>query len=213
MKKIIVLGVFLVFSITVKAQFYKVVLTFENKTKKTGLAKMVGLSDSSINFKLDEEADKEKISSEELKKIEYTDEKGNLYIAERFYISRTKNDGTIKKASSKSWFYVTYSKGLLMVTDVVRSTFRYNAINGTSSGMSGGTNLYLGKEKQDEVYFIYFLGDRMSINIGMDGLVRKVCGDLFKNCPKFLSEINKENFKKPTLIERIIEMYSKSGCK
>ena len=105
-----------------------------------------------------------------------------------------------------------YSNGIKLAVDIAQSTFRYNAINGTSTGSGGGTLLYIGKEKEDAVFFVYQLSNQISINIGMDKLVRRHCELLFKDCPAFLEAVNKENFKKNTLINRLIELYETNNC-
>ena len=195
-----------------QAQYDEAVLTFENGTVKKGFAEMVGIQDSKVKFKLEEKGVTEKILSTDLKKIEYIDKDGNNHIAERLFIYKDKGEKGIKKRPDKYWLYVVYSNGIKLAVDIAQSTFRYNAINGTSTGSGGGTLLYIGKEKEDAVFFVYQLSNQISINIGMDKLVRRHCELLFKDCPAFLEAVNKENFKKNTLINRLIELYETNNC-
>ncbi|MBE0392624.1 hypothetical protein [Flavobacterium sp. PL002] len=210
MKKIIVL--FCLMSISMQAKFIKATLTFENGTTKEGFAEMVEINDSKVKFRLTEKGDTEKILSEGLKKIEFSDSEGNISIAERLFINTDKGEKGIKQTGKKYWLYVVYSKGIKLAVDIAVSTFRYNPSNGTSTGMSGGTILYMGKEKEDGVFFIFYLSDMMSINVGLDKTVRKHCDLLFKDCPKFLAAVNAENFKKTTLINKLIELYETNDC-
>ena len=196
---------------SVQAKYYKAVLTLENGTTKSGFAEMVEMGDSKVKFRLTEKGDTEKILSEELKKIEYTEEE-NLFVAERLFIHTDKGEKGIKQGTKKYWLYVAYSNGIKLAVDVYRSTLRYNAINGTTTGAGGGTVLYMGKEKEDGVFFIFYLSDMMSVNVGMDKAVRRHAELLFKDCPKFLEAVNAENFKKPTLANRLVELYETNNC-
>lgn len=195
-----------------QAKYYKAVLTLENGTTKNGFAEMVEMNDSKVKFRLTEKGDTEKILSSEVKKIEYSDEEQNSFVAERLFIHTDKGEKGIKQGTKKYWLYIAYSNGIKLAVDAVRSTMRYNAINGTTTGSSGGTMLYMGKEKEDGVFFIFYLSDMMSINVGMDKAVRNHCTLLFKDCPKFLEAVNAENFKKPTLLGKLVELYEKNDC-
>lgn len=199
-------------SISMQAKFIKATLTFENGSTKEGFAEMVEMNDSKIKFRLTEKGDTEKILSEDLKKIIYSDKEGNVSIAEKLFINTDKGEKGIKQTDKKFWLYVVYSKGIKLAVDIAVSTFRYNPSNGTSTGMGGGTILYMGKEKDDGVFFVFYLSDMMSINVGMDKSVRKHCDLLFKDCPKFLAAVNAENFKKNTLINKLIELYETNDC-
>jgi len=199
-------------SFTMQAKYYEAVLTFENGTVKKGFAEMVEIQDSKVKFRLTEKGDTEKILSDDLKKIEYTDKDGNKYEANRLFIHTDKGENGIKKGTKKHWLYVVYSNGIKLVTDSLQSTFKYNPSNGTTTGAAAATLLYLGKEKEDGVFFVFMLSSMNSINVGMDKSVRKHCDLLFKDCPAFLEAVNKENFKKATLMNRLIELYETNNC-
>lgn len=210
MKKIYLL--LCLISFTMQAKYYEAVLTFENGTVKKGFAELVEINSSKVKFRLTEKGDTEKILSEELKKVEYVDKDGNKYQAERLFVLQDKGEKGVKKSSDKSWLYVIYANGIKLTVDALQSTFRYNPVNGTSTGSGGGTMLYMGKEKEDGVYFVYMLSAMMSVNVGMDKAVRNISSLQFKDCPAFLEAVNAENFKKNTLANRIIELYEKSNC-
>lgn len=205
MKKIYLL--ICLISFTMQAKYYKAVLTLENGTTKSGFAKMVEIGDSKVKFRLTEKGNDEKILSSEIKKIEYF-EKENSFVAERLFFHKNKEEKGVKKGTKKHWLYVIYSDGIKLAVDVGQSTLRYNAFKGTSTGSAGGTSLYIGKEKEDGVFFVFYLSDMKSVNIGMDKSVRKQCKLLFNDCPKFLEAVNAENFKKPTLKNRLVELYN-----
>ncbi|KLT71565.1 hypothetical protein AB674_00405 [Flavobacterium sp. ABG] len=195
-----------------QAKYYEAVLTFENGTVKKGFAELVEINSSKVKFRLTEKGDTEKILSKELKKVEYVDKDGNKYEAERLFVLQDKGEKGVKKSSDKSWLYVIYSKGIKLTVDALQSTLRYNPATGTSTGSGGGTMLYMGKEKEDGVFYVYMLSAMMSVNVGMDKAVRNIAGIQFKDCPAFLEAVNKENFKKNTLAGRIIELYETNNC-
>jgi hypothetical protein len=195
-----------------QAKYYEAVLTFENGTVKKGFAELVEINSSKVKFRLTEKGDTEKILSEELKKVEYVDKDGNKYEAERLFVLQDKGEKGVKKSSDKYWLYVIYSKGIKLTVDALQSTLRYNPATGTSTGSGGGTMLYMGKEKEDGVFYVYMLSAMMSVNVGMDKAVRNIAGIQFKDCPAFLEAVNKENFKKNTLAGRIIELYETNNC-
>lgn len=203
---------FCLLSISMQAEFQKATLFFENGTVKEGFAKMTKSSDSKIKFKLTLKSDVEKILSTELKKIVFDNYDGSTTVVEKLFINKAKGENGVKKSKKQYWLYVLYSNGIKIAANAVDSMLRYNAISGTSSGMGGALMLYVGKENEDGVYFVFLLEDMMSINIGMDRSVRKRCAFLFKDCSKFIEEVNKENFKKPTLINKLIELYENNNC-
>lgn len=210
MKKIYFL--FCLISFTMQAKYYEAVLTFENGTVKKGFAELVEMNSSKVKFRLAEKGDTEKILSEELKRVEYVDKDGNKYEAERLFILQDKGEKGVKKSSDKYWLYVVYSNGIKLTVDALQSTLRYNPGTGTTTGSGGGTMLYMGKEKEDGVFYVYMLSAMMSVNVGMDKAVRNISGIQFKDCPAFLEAVNKENFKKNTLANRIIELYEANNC-
>ena len=210
MKKLIILFCFV--SFTMQAKFIKATLFLENGSIKEGFSEMVEINDTKVKFRFTRKGETEKIVSEDLKKIIYTDDNGGISIAEKLYINVDKGEKGIKKFGKKYWLYVVYSHGIKLVVDIANSTFIYNAIKGTSTGSGGGTILYMGNENDASVFFVYYLSSMVSVNIGMDKAIRKNCELLFKNCPKFIAAVNAENFKKNTLINKLIELYENSNC-
>jgi hypothetical protein len=195
-----------------QAKFIKATLTFENGSTKEGFAEMVQMNDSKVKFRLTEKGEIEKIISEDLKKIIYTNDDGRISIAEQLFINTDKGEKGIKKTDKKYWLYVVYSRGIKLAVDFEVSTFSYNPKNGTSTGSGGGTILYMGNEKEDGVFYVYYLSSMLSVNINMDKAVRNHSELLFKSCPKFIEAVNAENFKKNTLINKLIELYETNNC-
>jgi hypothetical protein len=70
----------------------------------------------------------------------------------------------------------------------------------------------MGNEKEDGVFYVYYLSSMLSVNINMDKAVRNHSELLFKSCPKFIEAVNAENFKKNTLINKLIELYETNNC-
>ena len=210
MKKMYFLLCLVCFS--VQAKYYKAVLTLEDGSAKKGFAEMVEWSDSKVKFKLEEKGDTEKILSTSLKKIEYTGDEKNVFIAERLYIQTDKGEKGVKISPEKYWLYVVYSKGIKLAVNVYQSTQIFNANTGMTKGQAGGRSFYLGKEKEDAIFFICFISDMNSTTIGMDKSVRKHCSLLFKDCPKFIEVVNAEDFKQASLMSRIVELYEEHNC-
>ena len=192
-------------------KYNQAVLTFEDGTVKKGFAEMVDMPFAKIKFRSTEKGDTEMILSDELKKVDYIDKEGNKYEAVRLYFNKDKGEKGIKKGE-KVWVYLLYNNGMKLASSRSASTFRYNPSNGTSTGSGGSTMVFIGKENEDGIFYLYSLEDQISINTGMDKAVEKNCELLFKNCPKFLEAIKAENFKKNTLINRLIELYEASDC-
>lgn len=66
---------------------------------------MVENGDSKVVFKTDEKAKKEKIASDLIKKIEFTDDDKNEFLAERLYLtSANAFSGKFSKSKEKKWF-------------------------------------------------------------------------------------------------------------
>ncbi len=81
MKKILLL-LFLLIGVSNYAKYPQATLYFKNGNTKTGSAKFPKINDKTIKFKSDKN---EKIKSDELNKIVFTDKKGNNTEIERFY--------------------------------------------------------------------------------------------------------------------------------
>lgn len=210
MKKMYLLLCLLCF--TVQAKYYKAVLTFQDGTVKNGFAEMVEMQDSKVKFRLSEKGDTEKIVSDDLKKIEYTDDEQNQYIAERLFLHTDKGEKGIKLGTKKYWLTVVYSNGIKLGVDVVEPSYAPTGAHGARIPVGGGVSFFMGKEKEDGVFYVCYLSSMMSINIGMDKSVKRHSELLFKDCPAFLTAVNSEDFKKGNLINNIIELYEKNNC-
>lgn len=194
-----------------KIIYEKAVVTYGNGDVVKGYVELVDPFYTKIKFKQTEKGNVQSLVSDDIKKIEYTDKDGTEFLAERLFRYVDKGDkGIVKK--EKLWLFTVYSKGMKLAVARASSTFSYNANTGTSVGSGPSTGLYMGKDSEDGVFFVFDLSDQTSINIGMDKSVRKHCNLLFKDCPKFLAAINAENFKKNTLINKLIELYETNDC-
>lgn len=77
----------------------------EDGTKKTGLAELVENGDFKVVFKTDEKPKKEKIASADIKKIEFTDNDKNQFLAERLFLtSANAFTGKFSKSKEKNGF-------------------------------------------------------------------------------------------------------------
>ncbi|AWK03644.1 hypothetical protein HYN56_05165 [Flavobacterium crocinum] len=213
MKKIILILIALLSSNIGQAKFLKAVLYLEDGTKKTGLAELVQSEDSKINFKINEEAKKEKILSAEVKKIEYIDTENNKYIVEKFYFT-TANlfTGKFSKSKKKIWFYIVYDKDVKIGAIPAEGGRRPNA-GGTSSVVTiANTAYYFGKSSSEDLVF-GFATSGNNLAVGTDSLVRKMSKEAFSDCPKLIDAIEKEDFKSNTVIDQLKVIFEKNKCK
>jgi hypothetical protein len=215
MRKIILLLVALLFSTISHAKYSKAILYMEDGTKKKGLAEMVESGDSKVNFKTDEKAKKEKILSADIKKIEYTDEANNEYLAEKLYLtSANAFSGKFSKSKEKKWFYIIYDRDIKIGCIDFAGTIRYNPSKGTSSGQFGDTTYYFGKKKGDELYFGYLQsGAGLAIHTQTGSNIKKMAKEAFASCPKLVAAIEKEDFKTKTALDQLIALFEKNKCK
>jgi hypothetical protein len=192
-----------------KIIYEKAVITYGNGDVVKGYVEMVDPFYSKIKFKQTEKGTVQSLISDDIKKIEYTDKEGKELLAERLFKYVDKGDkGIVKK--EKLWLFTVYSKGMKLAISRSLSNSSYNGSTVSASAPSIG--LYMGKDSEDGVFFIYDISEQMSINVGLDKMVRKHTDLLFKSCPKFLAAVNAENFKKNTLINKLIELYEINDC-
>ena len=187
----------------------------EDGTKKIGLAEMVESADSKVNFKTDEKAKKEKIPTADIKKIEYTDEDKNEYVAEKLYLtSANAFSGKFSKSKEKKWFYIIYDRDIKIGCVDFAGTRQYNPIKGTSSGQFGDTTYFFGKKKGDELYFGFFKsGAGAAIHTQTGSHIKKMAKEAFASCPKLVAAIEKEDFKTKTALNQLITLFETNKCK
>lgn len=213
MKNIFSVLLLLMATMSVNAKFLPALLTYEDGSTKSGFVDLPKLTDKTVDFKATEDGAKEKLLSSDLKSIKFTREDGEIIFAESLFILTNKKEKGIKKTDKKYWLYTIYSDGMKIAVDVVQSTFKNNPNGGSPTGSAGATVAYIAKENDDSVFMLGYLSDMVSINLNMDNLVREGCEYLFKDCPSFIQAVNAENFKKPTLVNRVIELYVNNNCK
>ena len=213
MKKNFLILMAILYSAVGQAKFLKAVLYFEDGTKKTGLAELVESEDSKINFKVNEEAKKEKILSADLQRIEYVNADNNMFIVEKFYFT-TANlfTGKFSKSKKKIWFYIVYDKDVKIGGIGAEGGRRPNA-GGTSSVVTiSNTAYYFGKKNSEDLVF-GFATSANNLAVGTNSLVKKMSKEAFADCPKLIAAIEKEDFKADTVLDQLKALFEKNKCK
>jgi hypothetical protein len=215
MKKTILITVAFLFSVLGHAKFNKAILYMQDGTKKNGLAEMVENSDSKVIFKTDEKAKKEKIASDLIKKIEFTDDDKNEFMAERLYLtSANAFTGKFSKSKEKKWFYIIYDRDIKVGCTDFAGTIKYNTSKGSTSGQFGDTTYYFGKKKGDELYFGYLKSSAgIAVHTQTESNIKKMSKEAFAGCPKLIAAIEKEDFKTKTALEQLIFLFERNKCK
>lgn len=215
MKKIILIVIAFLFSTIGHAKFIQAVLYMEDGTKKTGLAEMVENSDSKVVFKTDEKAKKEKIASADIKKIEFTDDDKNEFLAEKLYLtSANAFTGKFSKSKDKKWFYIIYDRDIKVGCVDFEGTMQYNSSKGKTSGQFGDTTYYFGKKKGDELYFGFLKSSAgIAVHTQTGSNIKKMSKEAFAGCPKLIAAIEKEDFKTKTALEQLISLFERNKCK
>lgn len=215
MKKTILIAIAVLFSTIGHAKFIKAVLYMEDGTKKTGLAELVENGDSKIVFKTDEKAKKEKIASADIKKIEFTDDDKNEFLAERLYLtSANAFTGKFSKSKEKKWFYIIYDRDIKAGCVDFAGTMKYNPSKGTTSGQFGDTTYFFGKKKSDELYFGFLKSSAgIAVHTQTGTNIKKMSKEAFAGCPKLIAAIEKEDFKTKTALEQLISLFERNKCK
>jgi hypothetical protein len=210
----LLLLVFLLFTTTIQAKYVKAVLYMEDGTVKKGLAEKVEYNDSKVKFKTSEEAKKEKISSTDIKKIEFTDNDNVKFTAERLYAT-TANllTGKFSRSGKKRWMYIIYDKSAKIGYITEQGSNRPNA-GGTSRVITyGSTSYFFGKKNSEELVFGYAKSAGSDLAIGTDSLIRKMSKEAFVDCPKIIEAIEKTDFKVKSVIEQLESIFEKNKCK
>lgn len=204
----------LLFATTIQAQYIKAVVYLEDGTTKKGFAEKVTSTDSKIKFKATEDAKKEKIPNDEIKKIEYTDAENEKYTAEKLYIT-TANilTGKFSKSNKKKWLYIIYEKSAKIGYITEAGSNRPNA-GGTSRVITyGSTSYFFGKKNSDELVFGYSKSSGSNLAIGTDSLLRKMSREAFADCPKIIEAVEKTDFKVAMVINQLQSIFEKNKCR
>lgn len=197
---------------TIHAKYIKAVLYMEDGTVKKGLAEKVQSTDSKVKFKVNEEADKEKIASKDIKKIEFTDADNVKFTAERLYAT-TANllTGKFSRSGKKRWMYIIYDKSAKIGYIFEPGSNRPNAGGTSRVIISASTSYFFGKKDSEELVFGFVGG--YSVAIGTDSLIRKMSREAFADCPKTIEAIEKTDFKLNTALEQLQSIFEKYKCK
>ncbi len=204
----------LLFTTTIQAKYVKAVLYMEDGTVKKGLAEKVEYNDSKVKFKTSEEAKKEKISSSDIKKIEFIDADNVKFTAERLYAT-TANllTGKFSRSGKKRWMYIIYDKSAKIGYITEQGSNRPNA-GGTSRVITyGSTSYFFGKKNSEELVFGYAQSAGSNLAVGTDSLIRKMSKEAFVDCPKIIEAIEKTDFKVKSVIEQLQSIFEKNKCK
>ncbi len=213
-KTTLLLLALLLFTTAIHAKYINAVLYMEDGTIKKGLAERVESTDSKVKFKINEEAEKEKISAKEIKKIEYTDSDNIKYTAEKLYAT-TANllTGKFSRSSKKKWFYIIYDKNAKIGYITEQGSNRPNA-GGTSRVITyGSTSYFFGKKNSEELVFGYAKSAGSNLAIGTDSLIRKMAKEAFADCPKIIDAVEKTDFKVKSVIDELQSIFEKNKCK
>jgi len=209
----LLLAVLLLFTATIQAKYVKAVLYMEDGTVKKGLAEKVEYNDSKVKFKTSEEAKKEKISSTDIKKIEFIDVDNVKFTAERLYAT-TANllTGKFSRSGKKRWMYIIYDKSAKIGYITEQGSNRPNA-GGTSRVITyGSTSYFFGKKNSEELVFGYAKSAGSNLAVGTDSLIRKMSKEAFTECPKIIEAIEKIDFKAKSVIDQLEAIFDKNKC-
>lgn len=212
MKKIILFYA-LIFSIIVHAKFIPATLTFTNGNVKSGFAEFVENASKEVKFRNAENADTEKIQSQELSKIEYTDKKGQKYIAKQLLLYNPNDEYVIKDpklyANKKLWFYLIYESEKVSV--VTSSSVAGYVPNGAGGLQAVQQNTYFLNFKNED--FVEFLSSStgMVTEMGVNKQLKKRTAYVFKSrCPKLVSVIESSEFDPKKNVFAVVEYYEKN---
>ena len=206
MRKLLLLLTILI-STTINAKYIQAKLYFEDGTTKQGLAELVKSDDKTINFKSDENAKKEKIQSDLLKKIEFIDEDGNLYEAERLYILEPKvfKISEYNKSKNKKWLYLIYNKNQ-KIACLADGGIQRNA----SAIKFPSVSYFYGNKNDDEVVFGNNISKGLVVgSVGHNSMVQNMANKAFTNCPKLIKGIEDTKFEYKKIPDQLIEIFDK----
>jgi hypothetical protein len=198
------------------AEYLKATLYMEDGSSKKGWAEEVKTNDSKVNFKTDEKADKEKIQSELIKKIEYTDKNGDVALAERLFIYTPNifKKGPFSCESKKQWTYVLYNELFKITSEYTGNTTSFYGPKGKHRISTGAhTTYYIGKKNSDRVTYGFVKAEGLAIHTVTGTTMTKMTKEEFSDCPKLIDAVDKENFKAEKALEQFLELYRASKCK
>jgi hypothetical protein len=208
MKKIILILIALLFSTVGQAKYLKAVIFLKDGTQKTGLAKLVEDSDSKVTFKTTEDADTEKIASDDVIKITYTYESGNSATMEYLYLtSANAFSGKFSNSRKKYWFSIVYNKEFKIGEIFDKGDSRRNTFRSSSS------SFYFGKKGSDHLVYGYNTMGNVVKSYGTDATMKKMANQEFVDCPKISKAIEKETFELDTVLDKIKSIFDKTKCK
>ena len=207
MKKNILIFIALLCSTICHAKFYKAILYLTDGSNKTGFAQFVETNDSKVYFKAEEEAKTERISSNELIRIVYTYNSGQLVTMDYLYLTSANIfSKKISKSKNKSWFNILYSK-----------EFKIGRIDDSGSNINNNfrassSSYFFEKNGKDQLVFGYNTLGNVAKSYSTDARVKKMAKEVFTDCPKMLEAIEKETFELNTALYQLSSMFDKIKC-
>ncbi len=197
-----------------KAEYISATLYFNDGSKKTGFAELVDSEDKKVKFKLLIDGKKEKILSDDLKKIEFKDKNNAVYISERLNIWSI-GFMKFKYLENKFWLYFLSSQGnysLYVTTSATRLTRA-----GTNTYQSFGETWYYYRSKMEKVAFVGFFRSNagIAIEVGRGKIAKNMVKEMFKGKCNLDKEIDNIKFDRHTREDqfKILDILAKSACK
>lgn len=207
MQKLITLLVVLLFSTVSHAKFYKAILYLADGSNKTGFAQFVATNDSKVYFKTDEEAKTERISSDDLIRIVYTYNSGQIVTMDYLYLTSANIfSKKISKSKNKSWFNILYSK-----------EYRIGRIDDSGSNINNNfraasSSYFFEKNGKDQLVFGYNTLGNVAKSYSTDARIKKMAKEVFADCPKILEVIEKETFELNTALYQMSAILDTIKC-
>lgn len=209
MKKIILIAITVLFSVSGHAKYYKAILYLADGSPKTGLAKLVEDTESKVYFRTEENAKTEKISSTEISKIVYTYESGQIITMEYLYLTGLNVfSGKFSKSKNKYWFNIIYDKEFKIGKRYDKGSSK------TNNFRSANSSYFFEKKGNDHLVFGYNSMGNVVKSQGTDARIKKMSKEVFRDCPKISEAIEKETFTTNNALNQIIEIFDKfQNCK
>lgn len=213
MKKIFTIILCLI-ALSIKAEFISATLYFNDGSKKVGFSQLVGTEDNKVKFKVTLDSEKEKIPSDDLKKIEFKDSKNNLYVCERLKVWSI-NILKYKYFEKKRWLYQLGTENNYSV--YVESTFTTFIRTNSYSYPNFGESFFYYRYKKDEIAYLGFAQSDagVSIVIFRKKEIKNMINEMFGGKCNLDQEIEKIKFDRKSGKDpfKVLDILIKSNCK
>lgn len=213
MKKLFLIALFFT-SFLSKAEFISATLHYNDGTKKTGFAELVGIEDKTVKFRTELKGKTEKIPSADLSKIEFTDKNDNKYVSVR---TKIWSIGFLKYKyfEEKAWLYQIHEKqGYRLLSSVSATKFSTGAKNSYTD--PGETFFYYGKVSDDVVYLGFTQSNAgLAIHTVRAKQIKLMVEEMFKGKCKLDDKIEKIEFDRKSGEDpfKVLDILIKGKCK